>query len=148
MTHTAAYTLGAVSGVLLVAVALLLHDQYASKKVHVLEAPMLLTANGMGKQMHLLPKGTTLYFDEGFSEGFERYKVYVNIDRTPLVLKELDDPTMIDPLTASVMDADELKRASRTAPLAKQDLQAILASGGMQRDEIKALLEDFLSERK
>jgi hypothetical protein len=51
----------------------------------------------------MLPIGTTLYFDKSFPEGFTRYKVYVNIDRMPLALRELSDPSEIDPLMLELL---------------------------------------------
>ncbi|HEX8615124.1 MAG TPA: hypothetical protein VF800_27895 [Telluria sp.] len=142
------FGLGAVAGVLLLSLAWLFHPLYKTTKVYVLDAPMVLSADQMDDRLHLLPKGTTLYFDQGFAEGFSRYKVYVNIDRTPLVLKELDDPTMIAPIQASLIDADELERESGKRPLTKQALRAMLASGGMAREEIEAVFDEFLHKRK
>ena len=73
-------------------------------KVHVTKQPMLVSSNTASTVMHLLPAGTTLYFDKSYPEGFTRYKVYVNVDRMPLALRELADPNEIDPLEARAFD--------------------------------------------
>lgn len=142
------FIVGAALGALTAAMALFYWNHYKMTKVYVLEAPMLLTAGKMDNNLHLLPKGTTLYFDEGFPEGFERYKVYVNIDRNPLPLKDLADPTSITPIQAQVMEAHELKRALLEYPLTKKDLEAILKSKSMTRDEIKEVFNAYLESTK
>lgn len=148
MTRVVAFVLGSASGVLLLSVALLLHDLYGKTQVHVLEAPMVLRANDMDDHLHLLPKGTTLYYDRSFSEGFTRYKVYVNIDRTPLALATLADPTMVDPINAAWMDADERKRAQGQRMPGKEELRALLASGALRRSDLEALLAEAPRARK
>ena len=47
-------------------------------KVHTLEFPLLLGADEQSKNLHLLPKGTTIYFDQSYPEGFTRYKSLAN----------------------------------------------------------------------
>lgn len=146
--RAALFVIGAAFGALLVAMAWLFHPLYKSTKVYVLDAPMVLSTDATSAHVHLLPKGTTLYFDDAFAEGFERYRVYVDIDRTPLVLKELDDPTRIAPIRARMMEDDDLQRAPHKPVLSKQELRAILGSGSMTRDEIEALFDDVLQRRQ
>lgn len=148
MIRLVLFIVGAASGALLVALAWLFYPLYKTTLVHVLDAPMVLSADTMSAHVHLLPKGTTLYYDDSFAEGFTRYRVYVNIDRMPLALKELDDPTMIAPIDARVMDADDLKGAPRTSVLTRQELEAILASGSMTHDEMKAVFDAAMQRRK
>lgn len=146
--RAAFFIVGAAAGALLVAVAWLFYPLYKSTKVHVLDAPMVLSADTTSAHVHLLPKGTTLYYDQGFAEGFTRYRVYVNIDRTPLALQELDDPTMVAPLEARMMEGEDLKGAPHRPVLTRQELEAILASGSMTRDEIKAVFDAAMRRRK
>lgn len=148
MRRGALFVLGADCGALLVSLAWLFYPLYKTTKVHMLDAPMVLSADNMSAHLHLLPKGTTLYFDQGFAEGFQRYRVYVNIDRMPLALKQLDDPTMIAPLQARAADPAELSGAPRKPVLSKQELAAILASGSMTRAEIKAVFDDAMQGRQ
>ncbi|WP_223164736.1 hypothetical protein [Massilia mucilaginosa] len=147
MKPVVSFTLGAAAGALMLAAAWFFRNAHQAVHVHVLDAPMLLAADGMDKNLHLLPKGTTLYYDQGFPEGVERYRVYVNLDHNILKLKQLDDPTRITPIRAQAIEAHELKRALRDYPLTKSELQAILKSDRMTRDEIKAVFDEFLRNR-
>jgi hypothetical protein len=112
-------------------------------KIHTLEFPLLITSESPSKITHLLPKGTTLYFDQSYPEGFTRYKVYINIDRMPLKLNELNDPTMIIPLDGFAADQDNLKKLLREYPLTKSDLESILKSGTISKDEIREILTEY-----
>ena len=114
-------------------------------RVHTLKAPMILVSNEPTQNLHLLPAGTTLYFDQSFPEGFTRYKVYINVDRMPLPLRDLADPTEIDPLEARPLGQPELAKALRDYPLTRQDLEAILRAKHLTRDEIKEVLNNFLA---
>jgi hypothetical protein len=118
-------------------------------QVHKLASPLLLKSNEETNGFSMLPKGTVLYFDRAYPEGFSRYKVYVNIDRMPLKLEKLADPTSIDPLEASAPDKETLKKLPRECeyPLTKNDLDAMLKSGKFSRDEVKEVLEDFLRQQ-
>lgn len=112
-------------------------------KVHILQFPMLLGGPGGGGPYQLLPKGTTLYYDQSYPEGFTRYKIYVNIDRYPLDLTELSDPYSIDPLSAYSMDKGDLKRLLDRNPITKGDLTAILKSDQLSKEEIRELLVEY-----
>jgi hypothetical protein len=94
--------------------------------------------------MHMLPKGTVMYFDQSYPEGFTRYKVYINVDRMPLSLVELSDPTSISPIDANAPDKEDLKKLLKDYPVTKADLNAILKSTAMSKEEIKEVLTDFL----
>lgn len=113
-------------------------------KVHTLEFPLLVTSESPSKITHLLPKGTTLYFDQAYPEGFTRYKVYINIDRMPLKLEELSDPTTIIPLDGLAADKDSLKKLLHDYPLTKSDLESILKSGKISKDEIREILTEYV----
>lgn len=117
-------------------------------KVHTLKAPLLIASNEATKNLHLLPAGTTLYFDKSFAEGFSRYKVYINIDRMPLVLSDLSDPTEIDPIEARPLEKAELAKALRDYPLTRQDLEAILQAKHLTREEIKEVFDNFLENTR
>lgn len=112
-------------------------------KVHKLEYPLLITSEGQTNVSHLLPKGTTLYFDQSYPEGFTRYKVYINIDRMPLKLENLDDSTMIIPSEAYAPSKEDLQKLLRDYPLTKNDLESILKSGILSKEEIRELLTEY-----
>jgi hypothetical protein len=99
---------GMIFGIVLVAALCRLYSRTKVTKVHTLKAPLILLSNEHSKDVHLLPAGTTLYFDQSFPEGFTRYKVYINIDRMPLPLRDLADPTEVDPIEARSLSKSEL----------------------------------------
>jgi hypothetical protein len=113
--------------------------------IHTLEYPMLLSGDSSTKSYHILPKGTTLYYDKSFDEGFTRYKVYINIDRMPLKLEALQDPTTIRPIWAYAPDKNDMKSLLREYPLTKSDLQSILQSGQLSKEDVKEILSDFIN---
>jgi hypothetical protein len=112
-------------------------------KVHVLKSPMLLASPKTSKAQHLLPAGTTLYFDKSFPEGFTRYKVYVNVDRFPLTLTDQADPNSIDPIEAAPIDVNDLRKLLNDYPLGLDDLAAILKSSKLGKEDIRKVLEEY-----
>jgi hypothetical protein len=112
-------------------------------KVHELQFPLMLQASEPTGTNYLLPKGTLLYYDQAFPEGFVRYRVYVNVDGVKLESRQLDDPTLISPLTAFPVGKAELIKLLREHPLSKADLSAILKSGQLTKEEIRSVLEEF-----
>ena len=112
-------------------------------KIHELQFPLLVSSERQSTAVHMLPAGTTLYFDQAYPEGFTRYKIYVNVDRMPLPLTELKDPTMIIPIEGAAPTSDDLKKLLTDYPVTKNDLEAILKSGKISREEIKALLTEY-----
>lgn len=112
-------------------------------KVHTLKFPMLLAGPEGNGPFQLLPKGTTLYYDQSYPEGFTRYMIYVNVDKYPLPTRELSDPTSIEPLTAFPMDKGDLKRLLDRNPITKQELSSILNSAQLSREEIRELLAEY-----
>lgn len=112
-------------------------------KVHTLQFPMLLGGPEGNGPYQLLPKGTVLYYDQSYPEGFTRYIIYINIDRYPLSLTELGDPYLIDPLSAFAMNKGDLRRLLDRNPITKEDLTAILKSNQLSKQEIRELLVEY-----
>jgi hypothetical protein len=139
---------GTIFGVVLGALLVTLWSRTEMTKVHTLKAPLMLVSNEPTKNLHLLPVGTTLYFDQSFPEGFTRYKIYINVDRMPLTLRDLADPTEVDPIEARALGKPELAKALRDYPLTRQDLEAILQSKHLTTEEIKEVFNTFLASAK
>ena len=148
MTQTAIFGLGLLSGVVASILSTFLWNSEKTAKVHVLQQPMLVSSNGAGKVLHVLPIGTTLYLDKSYPEGFTRYKVYVNVDRMPLGLRELPDANEIDPLEARPFDKPALVQALREYPLTRQELAAILQSPHLTKPEIQEVFDEYLREKE
>lgn len=108
------FAIGFAAGCLasLFAVAAVLAAWYCARvtKVHRLESPLLLAGATVGNRQCVLPKGTVLYFDQAYPEGFSRFRVYINVDRMPLSLERLEVATQIDPLDARMPVRDEMDR--------------------------------------
>ena len=138
------FSVGLLSGLVVASAAIFMWNSEKMTKVHTLKQPLLVSSNQPGKTLHMLPAGTTLYFDKSFPEGFTRYKVYVNIDRMPLALRDLNDSTEIDPIEARALDKEDLRRALRDYPLTRQELASILQSPHLTKDEVKEVLNQYL----
>lgn len=103
----------------------------------------MLTGSGVAGRNYLLPKGTTLYYEQAFPEGFVRYRMYVNVEGIDLQSTTLDDPTTIEPVSAYPVAGAELRDLLADYPLSKDDLASILRSGQLSKDEIRNLLREF-----
>lgn len=139
-----AFLLGLIFCALCLSLTLFLWNSAKATKIHKLKSPLILTSESPTRNLHLLPAGTTLYFDKSFPEGFTRYRVYINIDRMPLPLTDLTDPTEIDPIEARAIDKAELDTAQRDYPLTRQDLEKIINSSQLSREQIKEVLANFI----
>lgn len=117
----------------------------ATVKIHRLTTPLQLSTEQASNG--LLPVGTTLYYDTSFPEGFSRYKIYVNINRMSLELETLRDPTMIDPVDAIAFRQDALLKLLRNHPLTRKDLDTILSTDYLTKDEIKEVLSEFVASK-
>lgn len=91
----------------------------------------------------ILPKGTSLYYDQAFPEGFVRYKVYINVEGVNLESHEATEKFWLDPLTAFPFNKESLRLLLADYPLTKEDLSAILKSGQISKQEIRELLNEY-----
>jgi hypothetical protein len=114
--------------------------------VHKLQFPLLLSGADQDSRQYLLPKGTSLYYDQAFPEGFVRFKIYVNVEGVKLESHESTEKFWLDPLTAFPVDASNLKKLLKEYPLSKDDLSSILKSSALSKDEVKDVLNDFLHQ--
>lgn len=112
-------------------------------RVHKLQFPLALSGGTSNGPTSILPKGTSLYYDQAFPEGFVRYKIYVNVEGVKLESQEVTEKFWIDPLTAFPFDKDSLQKLIRDYPLTKDDLAAILRSGTISKQDIRDLLTEF-----
>ena len=112
-------------------------------RVHKLQFPLALSGGSENGPTTILPKGTSLYYDQAFPEGFVRYKIYVNVEGVKLDSQEVTEKFWIDPLTAFPFDKGSLQKLMRDYPLAKEDLASILRSGQISKQEIRDLLTEF-----
>jgi hypothetical protein len=64
------------------------------------------------------------------------------------MLRDLPDPNEIDPLEARAFDRQTLSQALRDYPLTRQELEAILQSPYLTKEEIKEVFNRYLEEGK
>ncbi|AXV83403.1 hypothetical protein [Ralstonia solanacearum] len=112
-------------------------------RVHKLQFPLALSGGTSNGPISILPKGTSLYYDQAFPEGFVRYKIYINVEGVKLESQEATEKFWIDPLTAFPFDRDSLQKLIRDYPITKDDLAAILRSGIISKQDIRDLLTEF-----
>jgi len=148
MNRAISFFLGIVCGVAVYSISLYVWNTHKMTKVHTLKQPLILSSNVPGKVLHLLPVGATLYLDKSFPEGFTRYKIYVNVDRMPLALRELADPSEIDPLEARAFDKPTLAQALRNYPLTRDELAAILQSPQLTKQDVREVLKEYLEKNQ
>ncbi|WP_211905780.1 hypothetical protein [Ralstonia syzygii] len=79
-----------------------------------LQFPLSLSGGTIDSPTSILPKGTSLYYDQAFPEGFVRYKVYINVEGVKLEAQEVTNPLWIDPLTAFPLEKDGLQKPAET----------------------------------
>lgn len=148
MKSPAIFAVGMSWGVALAVASFLMWNANKTAKVHTLKQPLLVSSDKASKRLHLLPIGTTLYFGKSFPEGFTRCKIYVNIDRMPLALHELSDPTEIDPIEARVFDKQALDQALRDYLPTRQELAKIFESPHLAREDVRGVRADYLENKK
>lgn len=117
-------------------------------KVHTLTTPLLLSSRIEQNSFSLLPAGTTLYYEKSTPEGFSRYKVYINTEKTlnNLTLTTLTDPTLIDPIWADAVQKEDLTKLMSSYPITKAQLQQILKSPSLTKEDVESVLNEYLDK--
>jgi hypothetical protein len=109
---------------------------------HRLRSPLVVyypdrTGGSGGAAVGVLPTGTSLVYVRSFPEGFDRYHVYVNVERAPLPLSEVSPPDMIDPLSSRLEQGDahgghatteEIRGVLRALKVTRADLEEVIRS--------------------
>jgi hypothetical protein len=120
-----------------------LSSAYGLKMIKTTE-PLLIEGNTDDQHDYVLPRGTTLYHDKSFPEGFERYLVYFNhkgvIAHEEVPMKPEYGGALVDPLWLSNIDADTLKALFKRFPLSKEDVAAAVKANAITRDDLADIL--------
>ncbi|WP_437296366.1 hypothetical protein [Sorangium sp. So ce426] len=103
----------------------------SSQHLHVLRTPLIIRSSDAVPG--ILPTGTTLEYVERFSEGFDRYRVYVNVERRTLPLSEAPKRNYVSPVAAvdddsahAVLDSGQLRELLRSLRVRKDDLERLV----------------------
>lgn len=111
----------------------------AATRHHVLHSPLVVYSGGPQSHIGILPTGTSLRYVESFPEGFDRFVVFVNVERAPLALEEIVPPGLVDPLSAM---PDEKTGGGQSA-ITIEELQRVLRSLGVSKSDLNRLLESY-----
>lgn len=116
------------------------------EKIHVLKHPLLLGSED-NAGYHLIPAGTTLYYEHSMPEGFSTYRIYINVEGGRLPLEENKPTHSIKPASAFSIDKNQLLSLLRDVELRPNDLEAILNNGNFSLEEKKEI-HDLLKKTK
>jgi hypothetical protein len=111
--------------------------------IHVLKQPMIW-GTAKDNNYYLIPAGTTLYYDGSMPEGFDRYKIYVNVEGVRLAPLETVQSGTIIPAGIYPIYKEHLLQLLNTVRLDAEDIKLILENGQFTREdkeEIKKILE-------
>lgn len=99
----------------------------ADSRIHVLAYP-LRVASPAQNDWYLLPAGTTLYYEESMAEGFDRYRVYVNVEGAALEVTEAPFRNYIAPLSAYPIEGKDILPLLRGNPVSTTELIRLLSA--------------------
>lgn len=116
-------------------------------KRFILKTPMaIFTEEDTTLPCFIFPKGASLYYDTGFSEGFSRYIMYVNISDSYTNDKnilEFNQEDIISPIWLNKIDKDTLEYIMNSFPLSKEDLTQIIKQNGITKDDLADIIRNM-----
>lgn len=110
-----------------------------STKHHRLQSPLVVYSGGPHSHIGFLPSGTSLRYVDSFDEGFDRFLVYVNVERCPVTLRETIPSDLIDPLSAIPSDQTLPEHPMITL----DELYSLLRSLGVSKSNLENLCEAY-----
>jgi hypothetical protein len=114
-------------------------------RIHVLRHPLRI-ASAARDEWYLLPAGTTLYYDDSMPEGFDRYRIYLNVEGGDLDLSQVSDRYYIAPLSAYPIEGEDILRLIRSYPVNKEDLIGLLKAKPLTAEDAREII-DFLQNQ-
>ena len=99
-------------------------------KVHRLKKTIVVRTNN-GLNVGVLPKDTLMYYEKSLSEGIDRYKIYLNVEKMDLDLDNNFPEDLKDPLISfmdTLHDSEDFNLRSflKTLGLKKSDLKQVI----------------------
>lgn len=110
-----------------------------TNKHHILRYPLIVYSGGPQNQIGVLPGGSSLRYVESFAEGFDRFLVFVNVERSPLALEEITPPDLVDPLSAPFVGQTPIGYPSVTI----EELSKLLRSLGVKKSDLHQVFESY-----
>lgn len=112
----------------------------ADTRIHVLAHP-LRVASAAQDEWYLLPAGTTLYYEDSMPEGFDRYRIYVNVEGAALDLTDAPYQNYIAPLSAHPIEGDDVFHLLQGYPVSKEDLIRLLKANPLSPEEAEEMIQ-------
>lgn len=132
----------AAAGAFLVFSQFLSNRSNTVEKIHTLKQPLLFTSED-NAGYHLIPAGTTLYYEHSMPEGFSTYRIYINIEGVDLPLEENKPFGAIKPASALSIDKNQLMSLLKDVQLKYSDLEKILDNGNFSSAEKEEVLKSL-----
>lgn len=102
--------------------------------------PLLIESENNDKNFYVLPVGTVMYHEKGFSEGYSRYIVYFNHKGNIAHQENYDnseyDSQVISPSWLSNIDDEALKTLFIRFPLSKEDVRSAVQANQITKDDL------------
>lgn len=134
---TAAVTLVAFGSFIL----FILNKTVTSRSIYRLNEPMLI-ATPKGAPYYMIPAGTALHFQYGFSEGHQLYTIKI-FAKGELPATEISADTSVESTWLYPIDADDVPTILHQYPLSKDDLVRILKARKMTRDDLAQIVREW-----
>ena len=129
--------------IVFIAVQYFKQKEFIMEQIHILKAPLSIGSE-KDNNYYLLPKGSYLYLDSVFPEGFTRYRLYVNIKEK---LEVRDNVERVEaPMSADSITKDRLINLLDSVKLDKDDIKAILGNGKFSESDKKEIT-DFIQTK-
>jgi len=112
----------------------------SDNKAYILKQPLRIESANVNNYL-FLPQGTTLYYDDSFDEGFDRFYVYIDVKGEKLLLENIRRPDLIAPEWADIIRTGEyFMPLLADYPLTKDDLLSIFKQNPPERKDAEAII--------
>lgn len=112
----------------------------ADSRIHVLAYPLRI-ASPAQNEWYLLPAGTTLYYEDSMAEGYDRYRVYVNVEGAALDVTAAPFHNYVAPLSAYPIEGEDILHLLRGYPVGKTDLIRLLKANPLSAEEVEEVIQ-------
>ena len=112
----------------------------ADSRIHVLAYPLRI-ASAAQNEWYLLPAGATLYYEDSMAEGYDRFRIYVNVEGAALDLTEAPFHNYVAPLSAYPIEGTDVLNLLQGYPVGKTDLIRLLKANPLSAEEAEEVIQ-------